>query len=154
MKLLLSLVLLSVCSSLVFSGPPRGNLIFVDEFNGNNVDESKWNFVIGDGCGGTSGCGFGNNVRLDSNTTQIAVFNLYFTQEKQFYDRSAITVQGGKLVITARSEAKGRASFVSGKLTSKQRFKLGYYEVKAKLTKGRGLWHAFWLLGDGNWYKK
>ena len=62
-----------------------------------------------------------------------------------------MSVKNGKLVITARPEARGTASFVSGKLTSKQRFQLGYYEVKAKLTKGRGLWHAFWLLGDGKW---
>ena len=62
MKFLLSCVLIAFCSTLVLSGPPRGNLLFIDEFDGNNIDESKWNFVTGDGCGGSSGCGFGNNV--------------------------------------------------------------------------------------------
>ena len=64
MNLILSLILLS--SSLVlnvFCGPPKGQLLFEDEFLGNSVDESKWNFVSGDGCGGPSGCGFGNSVK-------------------------------------------------------------------------------------------
>jgi len=63
-------------------------------------------------------------------------------------------VKNGTLIITATQEKKCTtqcSSFVSGKMTSKKRFVLGYYEVRAKLTQGRGLWHAFWLLGDGNW---
>ena len=39
--------------------------------------------------------------------------------------------------------------FYAGKLNSK--LKLGNYEMRAKLPNGRGLGHAFWLIGDALW---
>ncbi len=44
--------------------------------------------------------------------------------------------------------------FVSGQLTTAHKFtqRYGYYEVRAKMSPGKGLWHRFWLLtDDGGW---
>lgn len=48
----------------------------------------------------------------------------------------------------------GRApSWISGVLTSRHSFSIGspaYYEIRAKLPKGKGLWPAFWLVASNN----
>ena len=44
--------------------------------------------------------------------------------------------------------------YVSGQLTTAHKFtqRYGYYELRAKLPPGKGLWSRFWLLtDDGNW---
>ena len=44
--------------------------------------------------------------------------------------------------------------YVSGQLTTAHKFtqRYGYYELRAKLPSGKGLWSRFWLLtDDGNW---
>lgn len=53
----------------------------------------------------------------------------------------------------APPNSKGQP-YVSGQLTSAHRFtqRYGYYELRAKLPPGKGLWARFWLLtDDGNW---
>ena len=64
------------------------------------------------------------------------------------------------LIITARSiSAEGRAltaglSYASGMLTTAHSFSqtYGYFEIRAKMPKGRGLWPAFWLAPlDRSW---
>jgi len=62
MENLLFFFVLAVSFNLVKLLPSKGNLLFVDDFNGNSVDETKWDFVTGNGCGGSTGCGFGNWV--------------------------------------------------------------------------------------------
>jgi len=56
----------------------------------------------------------------------------------------------GHLVITARREPYQGRSFTSARLTTegKHRVQYGRIEVRAQLPRGRGLWPAFWLLGD------
>lgn len=103
----------------------EGNLLFYEDFKGNSLDTTKWNYELGDGC--PELCGWGNN-------------------ELQFYDKNSVTLQGGYLHITATKKDR---RYYSGKITTKNKveFTYGTVEVRAKLPKGEGVWPAIWLLG-------
>ena len=100
-------------------------LIFVEDFDGNQLNTSVWNYELGDGC--PKKCGWGNN-------------------EIQFYTKENITVNNGNLVITA---TKDSSKYKSGRITTANKFEFQYgtIEVRAKLPLGKGVWPAIWLLG-------
>lgn len=75
------------------------------------------------------------------------------------------SAMGSVLAITARptpantfagedNAGNGGQPYVSGQLTTAHRFtqRYGYFELRAKLPPGKGLWSRFWLLtDDGQW---
>jgi beta-glucanase (GH16 family) len=113
---------------------PGWKLAWSDEFNGTNgsaPDPAKWSFETG-------GSGNGNN-------------------EMETYTSRPVNVQqdGGNLIITARKEnftgADGIARpYTSGRIRTKRLFSKTYgrFEASIKLPLGKGIWPAFWLLGD------
>lgn len=102
-------------------------LVWQDEFNGTQLDLTKWEPQVGDGC--PSLCGWGNN-------------------ELQYYRTQNTTVAGGLLTITAKRENFGGRAYTSSRLRTKNRgdWKYGRMEMRAKMPVGRGLWPAFWML--------
>lgn len=111
--------------SMVISSPLKAQVIFEDDFNGDQLDMEHWNYEEGDGCPDL--CGWGNN-------------------ERQIYNRDYVEVQNGNLVITATKEGD---QYFSGKINSQDKveFQYGIIEVRAKLPKEEGLWPAIWMLG-------
>ena len=104
-------------------------LVWADEFDGDTVDTSKWELV-------DMGGGFGN-------------------QESQYYSPDNVTVEDGKLVITARKEKHPNATYeeyTSAKLVSKFAKKYGRIEARIKLPLGTGLWPAFWMMPQDSVY--
>ncbi len=110
---------------------------FADEFNapaGTPVDGSKWNSETGD------------NVN---------------NHERQYYTNStsnAVHDGQGNLVITARRDNPGnyqcwygRCEYTSARLNTSGRFTqtYGHFETRLKMSRGQGMWPAFWLLGTG-----
>jgi beta-glucanase (GH16 family) len=108
-------------------------LVWADEFNGTSLDAASWAPDIGTGC--PSLCGWGNN-------------------ELQYYRSANVTVTGGNLVLTARAESYGGASYTSGKVTTrgKRSFLYGRVEMRAKLPTGGGMWPAFWMMPQADVY--
>jgi beta-glucanase (GH16 family) len=103
--------------------PPAGwELAWSDEFDGKELDRTKWKHEVG-------GHGFGNN-------------------ELQFYtDRAANAyLEDGALVIHAQAEKFQNRAYTSAKLQSKAAWTYGRFEFRAKLTKGRGIWPAIWMM--------
>ncbi len=100
-------------------------VIFEENFNGDTLDSSVWNYEEGDGCPNL--CGWGNN-------------------ERQIYDRNYVNLEDGKLVITALKDGD---KYYSGKINSKDNveFMYGTIEMRAKVPSGNGIWPAFWMLG-------
>lgn len=110
------------------------NLIMQDEFNVEGApDPSMWTYDIGDGTNLGLPAGWGNN-------------------ELQYYtDRPEnISVENGVLVITARQESFNGSNYTSARLTSQGVFEQQYgrFEARIRLPYGKGVWPAFWLLGN------
>jgi beta-glucanase (GH16 family) len=111
-------------------------LIWSEEFEEDMINESVWNFNIGDGCE-YGLCGWGNN-------------------ELQYYRRENAFIENGSLVIEARKEvfideSTGKIyNYTSARLDTVGKFKVqhGYIEVRARLPSGKGLWPAIWMLGE------
>lgn len=100
-------------------------LVWEENFDGQILDESVWNFELGNGC--PSVCGWGNN-------------------EPQIYTKDNHVVANGFLTITARYE---NGQYTSTRITTrdKKEFQYGYIEARLKLPDGQGIWPAFWMLG-------
>ncbi len=118
----------SGCERDDFQKLPERNweLIWSDEFEGDSLDLSKWNFDIG-----TGEDGWGN-------------------QELQSYTNNPanISLDGqGHLVITAIQDGN---RFTSARINTQGLFsqQYGRFEARLKTPFGPGLWPAFWLLGD------
>ena len=109
------------------------SLVWSDEFDGSSLNTANWTPDIGTGC--PSLCGWGNN-------------------ELEYYRSQNVTVTGGNLVLTARAESYGGASFTSGKVTTrgKRSFLYGRVEMRAKLPTGGGMWPAFWMMPQDDVY--
>ena len=103
---------------------------FGDEFNG-AIDTRRWRWDTGQ-----NKTGWPNH-------------------ELQYYagpDRTNARIEKGALVIEARAESLrnepdwGGQRYSSAKLVTKQTLGYGFYEVRAQLPCGRGMWPAIWLL--------
>ncbi len=101
---------------------------WADEFSGDAIDESKWNFELGN-------FGGGNN-------------------ELQTYTKENTEVVDGKMVITARRETKDQRSYTSSRLTTKYKGNFQYVRIitRAKMPSGRGTWPAIWMMPVMNSY--
>lgn len=99
-------------------------LVWADEFNGSAVDTTAWTFETGNS-------GWGNN-------------------EHQFYTAANATVKGGSLLLTAKKEKAGTASYTSARMKTQGRksFLYGRFEAGIRISPGQGLWPAFWMLGE------
>lgn len=98
-------------------------LIWSDEFNGNSVDTTNWNFEIGNN-------GWGNH-------------------EQEYYQPANATIENGNLVITGKKEDVQTGHYTSSRMTTKGKheFLYGSIEARIKIPVGQGFWPAFWMLG-------
>lgn len=117
------LILLFV-SAFVLAQPKGKKLVWEEQFESKELDLNNWNIELGDGC---PNCGWGNN-------------------ERQLYTKENQQLKDGYLVITAKKEGE---KYTSSRITTKAKkeFQYGYFEVRAKLPFGYGIWPAFWMLG-------
>ncbi len=111
-------------------------LTWSDEFNaadGTPADATKWNHDTG-------GSGWGNS-------------------EYEYYTTDTLNSQqvGGNLVITATTQNAsshdcwyGACKYTSARLLTSGKYSVSYGRVEArvKMPAGKGLWPAFWMLGD------
>lgn len=100
-------------------------LLWNDEFDGDKMDESKWNYEPHEP-------GWTNNELQEYTTSTDNVF-----------------VRDGHLVLKAiKTEKDGKDYYTSGKVTGQNKtdFMYGKVVVSAKVPEGQGLWPAIWMM--------
>lgn len=111
----------------------QASLVWSDEFEGAEIDTSKWRFETGDH-------GWGNRE----------------WQDYQPFGSDNAFLKDGRLHIVARKVGEGQKAgdYTSARLNSKASFLYGRIEIRAKMPdyKGPGIWPALWTLGDNIQY--
>lgn len=117
--------------------PPTTAPNFADEFSGTRIDPAHW--------------------RFDTSRNEAGWYN----NERQYYapaDTPAnARIEQGALVIEARREKPkgadaGGQDYTSARIVSAKPMGYGFYDIRAKLPCGRGIWPALWMLPpDGKW---
>jgi beta-glucanase (GH16 family) len=109
-------------------------LVWSDEFNqtaNSGPDAAKWTYDLGGG-------GWGNN-ELETYTDSRA--NSYIAADSAASD-------GKALVIAAVKASNGSITSARLKTQGKFTFTYGRAEARLKTGDGKGIWPAFWMLGD------
>ncbi len=99
-----------------------------EEFDGDAIDTSKWSFEIG-----TGASGWGNNE-----------WEYYTDRKENAY------IKDGVLHIRAQKEDYKGSKYTSARMITKDKFNFTYGTVEARiaLPTGKGIWPAFWMLGQ------
>ena len=99
-----------------------------DEFDGDAIDNTKWTYDIG-----TGSSGWGNNE-----------WEYYTDRKENAY------VKDGILHIRAQKEDYEGQKYTSARMLTKGKFtfKYGTVEARIALPTGKGIWPAFWMLGE------
>ena len=135
----LLLAMLGVCRATARDAFPQDDksawtLVWSDEFNGpdgSRPDPAKWKFEVG-------GNGWGNH-ELE-----------YYTNRPE----NSLIRDGNLVIQTLKENFTGpdhvTRDFTSARITTQGLFDQAYgrFEARIKIPRGRGLWPAFWLLGD------
>jgi len=101
---------------------PGMNLIWQDEFNGDELNLNYWTFEEG-----------GN----------------WFNNESQYYRKENTVFVDGHLVIEAKKEVFGGRQYTSSRMKTEGKFDFQYgrVDIRAALPRGKGIWPALWMLG-------
>ena len=115
---------------------PGWKLVFSDEFEGDKLNEAKWNtcypWVEADG-----GCTNSGNHELE-----------WYQPDEVFVENSLLRLRA------QRRSLKTGFPYTSGMVTThgKFAFQYGYIEARLKVPAGKGMWPALWILPeDGHW---
>ncbi|MFZ0885216.1 MAG: glycoside hydrolase family 16 protein [Candidatus Acidiferrales bacterium] len=135
----LLLAMLGVCRATASDAFPRHDksawtLVWSDEFNasdGSRPDPAKWKFEVG-------GNGWGNH-ELECYTNR---------PENSFIHDGNLVIQALKENFTGPDHVA--RDYTSARITTQGLFEQAYgrFEARIKIPRGRGLWPAFWLLGN------
>ncbi len=111
-------------------GDQTYSLVWSDEFNESDIDESNWNFEIGNG-----DWGWGNG-------------------EHQYYREENAFIEDGKLIIEALNESYGGFNYTSSRMQTRNKADFLYGKVVAsiKVPGAGGTWPAFWMMPTNSVY--
>ena len=122
-------------------------LTFEDNFDGNNLDLSKWNVATG--------------IPRDP----------YFEKQKAWHKPENVVVENSFLKIISKKETLLNQCFdkwindsmqhfcsdfeySTGEIGTKSKFEYGKFEARIRIPKGKGFWPAFWLFGGSPVYNE
>ena len=105
--------------------------VFCDEFDGDTLNSDFWSF---------EGSATNRNNELQTYADSMADGNIEITN--------------GTLNIIAKHETRNGKNYTSASIITqgKVAYKYGIFEMRAKLPQGNGMWPAFWLMGQTNFF--
>lgn len=129
-------------------------LIFVDDFDGNSLDMTKWENTpehqkIGHGSYQTHD---GSNIDVSNGILKIIAKKVPVFEGKNVdwdYDTVNVAETDGVTIHNKRDFNVTTAS-----IRTKEFFKYGVYEANFKVPVGAGMWPAFWLFGQVGDYRE
>lgn len=113
---------------------------FGDEFNGTELDYSKWDDCFEFGCDQNAPNGYfkrGPSHHIFDN----GILKLVTKYEPDYYEIWHWDNNGNFYTTQEYRQ------YTSGMIVAKQKFKYGLFEIRFKLPAGKGLFPAFWLYG-------
>jgi beta-glucanase (GH16 family) len=125
---------------------PEWKLVWSDEFDGKEIDRTKWDFDLGNGF-----YNYGANAWISG----------WGNNELQYYTRAPENafVKDGLLHIRAVKESFNGCGYTSARMKTRKRDgtplftkKYGRFEFRAKLPTGKGVWPALWMLPQDEKY--
>lgn len=132
-------VLFWSCEQTVYNNPGY-QLVFVDEFRGESIDESKWNFEIG------TGCQYGENLNGWGNFED----QYYKSENASIVDNDFLQIEAKEELVVYSDDCGSNQikNYTSARLNTRNKFDFTYGKVEAsiKFDRAVGLWHAFWML--------
>lgn len=132
-------------SSSSSSTPANSNAweqVWIDEFDGTNIDTTKWSFE--------KNCNGGGNNELQCYTDRadnafVADGKLHIVAKKEsFSGQAKVDDDPGYNA----GDTSAKRDYTSARLRSKNKgdWTYGRMEIRAKLPKGQGIWPAIWML--------
>ena len=115
--------------------PPAGwRLVFSDEFDGNQLDASKWNTTME--FPGTHGPRYHNEFYLS-----------YTLDEDVLLENGHLRLRTDRRTVSGE-EPIGLFDYSQGLVSTHDKFTFthGYVEIRAKYPGGKGMWPCFWLM--------
>jgi beta-glucanase (GH16 family) len=126
--------------------PSEWKLVWSDEFNGPEIDKTKWDFDTGNGF-----YNYGANRWITG----------WGNDELQYYTNHSdnVFIKEGMLHIRAVKESYQGCGYTSARLKTRKKdnsplfnHKYGRFEFRAKLPTGRGIWPALWMMPQDDKY--
>ena len=111
------------------------HLLWGDEFDGPSLDPESWTAEIGDGSPQNPGWGNAESQYYTARPENLSIQRDGSLSVLRI--RAAGERLNGKFYTSARIRTQGKRSFQFGRV-----------EARMKLPRGRGLWPAFWMMGD------
>jgi beta-glucanase (GH16 family) len=163
MKKVIILFLLVCCRNIIYAQPSTmwqlltdGTIIKWayaggDEFNGNSLDDNKW---LSSFKGSRNGSGPSTNLEYMADQNIVFGFNssinsgtLRLTAIQEDISARGVDNEDNNFPLMDGSPNWQLWHYTSGMICSKQTFKYGLFEIRAKWPSGKGLFPAFWLYG-------
>ena len=125
-------------------------LVWNDEFDGNNLDESKWSYW-------ENGNPWKSGNYLDEEGNLV---DQYGFKVKHYYMKENVKISDGNLIIEIKKEdgktvkiegVDRKILYSSGAIHTKDKYSLKYgkIEMRAAMPEGTGTWPAFWTWPEG-----
>jgi len=129
-------------------------LVWSDEFNGEKIDSNLWRTYLGspapyDRIPPRSSCNYsGTEVFLDENVWVKNGLLYIQTKKEKFTYKGLVEGECGQELhcgLNSCDSFKIDADYTSGSISSNRNFNYGYFETRAKITRGQGMYPVFWL---------
>ncbi len=123
------------------------NLVFNDEFNESTLNYNLWKDSYDEtrnliGNKELEWYSRGNNFEFSSGVLSLVA------KKETVYER--VDWRGDTEILSDGKPNKRIFNYTSGMVKTPINYLHGYFEIKCKIPKGKGLWPAFWLYGRGS----